>query len=154
MKILYFFASGSKNIPFTRLYFYKIWIFFENPNNHLYQLFNACHHAKFRNEQTQTKLQICWFWAQKWPIYNILSIIWIFLKIQNNHFYSLINACQQVWFLKNLMKRFRKKLSCVDFRPKNDLFLAFLRIIRIFHKNPKQSVLPIITVIRYYFRNI
>ena len=39
--------------------------------------------------------------------------------------FSLITACHQVQFNKNLMKRFREKFKSVYFGPKNDPFTLF-----------------------------
>ena len=46
-------------------------------------------------------------------------------KIQNHHFYPLLNACHQVQFQKNLMHRLEEKFKNIDKGPKNDSFPLF-----------------------------
>ena len=47
------------------------------------------------------------------------------LHIQIRHFSPLFNACYQIQFQKNLMKRFSEKLKSVDFGPHNETFALF-----------------------------
>ena len=56
---------------------------------------------------------------------HIFDIIRILQKTQNNHFYPFINACHQIQFQKNLIKRLRVKIKNVKLGPRNDPFTLF-----------------------------
>ena len=99
-------------------------------NHHSKPLVNVCHQVHFwKNQHILRKLQICQFWAQKCPIYPVLGIITISLKIRNyltlNHFLMTERKVQTFWF------RAHKRLDSL-----------ISSIIRIFIENLTLSLLP------------
>ena len=80
-----------------------------------YFFLNDCDHPKNLMKRFCEIFVFCIFWNKNTS----------FLKNPNSPFQPIFNACNQVQFQKNLMKRFRESFESDDVEPKSDQFTQF-----------------------------
>ena len=126
MKFSYFSIFGPRNVPFTHTLSKIWWIFLKNLNNHICQL------GSVQNNRMKKKIEVL-ILGHIMNHSPYLSITGICLENQK------INIYHQIYFPKNLMKRFRELLKNINFGPKKDQFFPnyqnshFFHIFHLFH---------------------